>query len=163
MERTVSGQDLGYAHEGIFHKVQLVTKGIMNTQAVKPNVRTLCIIQGPGPTQRAESTKCMNVLKDLVRDKPSVRQFREMHKPLDRVIIPSKMLEWTRNRCKQQWKPALNQVNGGNPLCMTDQALLAEIKVPVQQYGQGWFLGTLCRWRRFRHETQNASSEPTHM
>ena len=33
---------------------------------------------------------------------------------------------------------------------MTDQALLAEIKVPVQQYGQGWLHGTFCRWRRFR-------------
>ena len=89
---TVSGQDLGYAHDDNFHKMHLVTNGVMDIHAIISNVRTLLTIQGPGPAHWALCTKGMDGTEYLIRDKASVRHVREVCKPVDRMIKPSKML-----------------------------------------------------------------------
>ena len=67
-ECTVSGQDLCNAHEYVFHKVQLVHKGVMDAHAIKLNIRAQLTIQGPGPTDRTLITEFMNMLKNLASE-----------------------------------------------------------------------------------------------
>ena len=69
---TVSGQDLGYAHDDSFPKMHLVVKRVMDVYAIISNVRTLLTIQGPGPAHWALCTKGMDGTEYLIRDKTSV-------------------------------------------------------------------------------------------
>ena len=98
LEFAVSGQDLCNVCESPSDNAQLVLEGVMDVLLLKSDVRAVNTIQGPGPVIRSMITKCMNQVKDLIRDKARLWQFREVGQPLCSVIKPLQVQLWARMR-----------------------------------------------------------------
>ena len=132
LEVTVSGQDLHNVNENLFDKAQLVREAVMDAMLLKPNVRAVNTIQGPGPKKRSMFTKFMNHVKNLICDKACLRQFGEVRKPLNCLIKSLQVLLWIRMRLIEHWKPVVNKVQNGHGLCAANQAWIGHVEVPVQ-------------------------------